>query len=160
MDIVHFYHIKIKWTKGKEGELSEPALPVIHTGIAPPFPGGVPDVWSPEQLFVASINSCLMTSFLTIAEKSIIPSPCSSQWERSFHITAIFNGINDMKENLIRAIKLATTRHSGEYRIEVRHKRRTRSEAFQRYPSGNIIGLDAGLRRYDVMRFPQLKSLV
>jgi organic hydroperoxide reductase OsmC/OhrA len=70
MDIVHFYHIKIKWTKGKEGELSEPALPVIHTGIAPPFPGGVPDVWSPEQLFVASINSCLMTSFLTIAENS------------------------------------------------------------------------------------------
>ena len=70
MDLVHFYNIKIKWTKGNEGDLSEPTLPVIHTAIAPPFPGGVPDVWSPEHLFVASINSCLMTSFLIIAGNS------------------------------------------------------------------------------------------
>ncbi len=70
MDLVHLYNIKIKLTKGNEGDLSEPTLPVIHTAIAPPFPGGVPDVWSPEHLFVASINSCLMTSFLIIAGNS------------------------------------------------------------------------------------------
>ncbi len=70
MDFVHFYDIKIKWTKGKEGELTEPTLPAIHTGTAPPFPGGVPDVWSPEHLFVASINACLMTTFFAIAENS------------------------------------------------------------------------------------------
>ena len=70
MELVHFYNIDIKWTKGNEGELSEPTLPVIHTAVAPPFPGGIPGVWSPEHLFVASINSCLMTSFLIIAENS------------------------------------------------------------------------------------------
>ena len=70
MDFVHFYKIKIKWTKGNEGELSEAGLPVIHTATAPPFPGGVPDVWSPEHLFVASINGCVMTTFLAIAENS------------------------------------------------------------------------------------------
>jgi organic hydroperoxide reductase OsmC/OhrA len=70
MDFVHFYEITIKWAKGREGDLSEPTLPIIHTATAPPFPGGVPDIWSPEHLFVASINACMMTTFLAIAENS------------------------------------------------------------------------------------------
>src|SRR6056297_2035496 len=70
MDLVHYYEIKAKWTNGKEGELSEPTLPTIHMATAPTFPGGVPNVWSPEHLFVASINGCLMTTFFAIAENS------------------------------------------------------------------------------------------
>ncbi len=70
MDIVHSYDIKVKWTQGKEGELSSPDLPPIHTATAPPFPGGLHNVWSPEHLFVASINGCLMTTFFAIAENS------------------------------------------------------------------------------------------
>lgn len=70
MDMRHYYEIKAKWTQGKEGELSEPTLPVIHTGTAPPFPGGVANVWAPEHLFVAAINGCLMTTFFAIAENS------------------------------------------------------------------------------------------
>jgi organic hydroperoxide reductase OsmC/OhrA len=70
MDIVHFYDTKIKWTKENEGVLSEASLAPILTAIAPPFPGGVPGVWSPEHLFVASINACLMTTFLVIAKNS------------------------------------------------------------------------------------------
>jgi organic hydroperoxide reductase OsmC/OhrA len=70
VDLIHFYDTKIKWTKGKEGVLREASLAPILTAIAPPFPGGVPGVWSPEHLFVASINACLMTTFLAIAENS------------------------------------------------------------------------------------------
>jgi hypothetical protein len=30
----------------------------------------------------------------------------------------------------------------------------------QRYPQGNTIGLDTGLRRYDIRKFPQFKSII
>ena len=44
----------------------------LHIKVATPpeFNNGVPDIWSPEHLFVASINICLMTTFLAIAENS------------------------------------------------------------------------------------------
>ena len=70
MDMVHYYEIKAKWKQGKEGELTEPTLPAIHTGTAPPFPGAVANAWAPEHLFVAAINGCLMTTFFAIAENS------------------------------------------------------------------------------------------
>jgi hypothetical protein len=37
---------------------------------------------------------------------------------------------------------------------------RARSEAFQRHPEGKGTTLDTGLRRYDVKRFFQMKSLI
>jgi organic hydroperoxide reductase OsmC/OhrA len=36
----------------------------------PEFPKGIPGIWSPEHLLVAAVNSCLMTTFLAIAENS------------------------------------------------------------------------------------------
>ncbi|MFP4531144.1 MAG: OsmC family protein [Desulfobacterales bacterium] len=70
MDMAHYYEVKAKWKQGKEGELTEPTLPTLHTGTAPPFPGAVANVWAPEHLFVAAINGCLMTTFFAIAENS------------------------------------------------------------------------------------------
>jgi organic hydroperoxide reductase OsmC/OhrA len=36
----------------------------------PDFPKGEPNIWSPEHLFVAAINSCLMNTFFAVAENS------------------------------------------------------------------------------------------
>ena len=36
----------------------------------PQFPGGHAGIWSPEHLFVAAAEACLMTTFLAIAENS------------------------------------------------------------------------------------------
>jgi peroxiredoxin-like protein len=36
----------------------------------PEFPKGHPGIWSPEHLFVAAAEVCLMTTFLAIAENS------------------------------------------------------------------------------------------
>ena len=33
----------------------------------------MPGIWSPEHLLVAAVNSCLMTTFLAIAENSKLP---------------------------------------------------------------------------------------
>lgn len=67
----HFYETDIIWNEGRVGTLSSPNLDDrIEVATPPEFPGGIEGVWSPEHLFVASVNSCLMTTFLAIAEYS------------------------------------------------------------------------------------------
>lgn len=70
MDDVHFYSTKVEWKEGRIGELTSPEFPSIKVATPPEFKKGVPGIWSPEHLFVASINICLMTTFLAIAENS------------------------------------------------------------------------------------------
>ncbi len=50
-------------------ESTEDALPVLEVASPPEF-GGPAGVWSPEHLYVASISTCLMTTFRSIAEAS------------------------------------------------------------------------------------------
>ena len=42
----------------------------IEVATPPEFPKGIPGIWSPEHLFTAAIASCLMTTFLAVAENS------------------------------------------------------------------------------------------
>jgi organic hydroperoxide reductase OsmC/OhrA len=68
---MHTYEVDLKWTGRSKGILSSSTLPqIIEVAIPSDFPKGIVGVWSPEHLFVAAINSCLMTTFLTIAENS------------------------------------------------------------------------------------------
>lgn len=73
----HYYNIDINWNSGRKGlmcspELSSPeaSLGCIEVATPPEFPNGIPGIWSPEHLFTASVASCLMTTFLSIAENS------------------------------------------------------------------------------------------
>ncbi|NCS88081.1 MAG: OsmC family peroxiredoxin [Ignavibacteria bacterium] len=70
MENVHYYNTTVKWEEGRLGELTEPTMPSIKVATPPEFPKGVPNTWSPEHLFVASANICLMTTFFAIAENS------------------------------------------------------------------------------------------
>ena len=70
MDLVHNYTTTVTWENDRIGNLSSPTLPDIKVATPPEFPNGVPNIWSPEHLFVASANICLMTTFLAIAENS------------------------------------------------------------------------------------------
>lgn len=70
MDNIHYYNTKVKWDEGRTGTLSEPTMPEIKVATPPEFPKGVPNTWSPEHLYVAAANICLMTTFLAIAENS------------------------------------------------------------------------------------------
>lgn len=71
MDNAHYYEVQLNWESERKGLISSP---VLHSGIEvatpPEFPKGMPGIWSPEHLLVASVNSCLMTTFLAIAENS------------------------------------------------------------------------------------------
>src|SRR5690554_7008235 len=69
MSTVHFFETDLTWKEGKTGELSSPVLDTKITCATPPeFPNGVPNIWSPEHLYAAAINSCYMATFLAIAE--------------------------------------------------------------------------------------------
>ncbi len=71
MDTVHYYTTSIDWKEGRIGTLhAEGGLPDIQVATPPEFPKGVPGYWSPEHLFVASAEICLMTTFLAIADNS------------------------------------------------------------------------------------------
>lgn len=72
MSDFHLYDTKVTWKEDRIGILSEPTLPSIEVATPPEFPKGVPNIWSPEHLYVASANVCLMTTFLAIAENSKI----------------------------------------------------------------------------------------
>ncbi len=68
---MHTYEVNLKWTDNTKGILSSPVLPQnIEVATPPDFPKGIPGIWSPEHLFIASINSCVMSTFLNIAENS------------------------------------------------------------------------------------------
>ncbi len=70
MEEAFYYSTELKWSERRTGKLSSEGMPEITVATPPEFPGGVPNIWSPEHLFVASANICLMTTFLAIAENS------------------------------------------------------------------------------------------
>lgn len=70
MSDVHYYKTVVKWEKDRIGILSAPELESFRVATPPEFPKGVPGIWSPEHLFVSSVNVCYMTTFLAIAENS------------------------------------------------------------------------------------------
>ena len=66
----HTFRTTIRWVEKKRGVQAPPGLPLLEVATPPEFPGGHPGIWSPEHLFVASAEACLMTTFLAIAENS------------------------------------------------------------------------------------------
>lgn len=71
MDTAHYYEVTLHWESDRKGLMSSPVLKSnIEVATPPEFPKGIPGIWSPEHLLVAAVNSCLMTTFLAIAENS------------------------------------------------------------------------------------------
>jgi peroxiredoxin-like protein len=74
----HFYNVQIQWSNDRKGVMCSPELSnssdqrngCIEVATPPEFPKGIPGIWSPEHLFTAAVSSCLMTTFLSIAENS------------------------------------------------------------------------------------------
>jgi len=66
---VFYYETEIDWTKEKEGQIKGPTLPTVNVGAPPEFKGREGQ-WTPEHLFIASINTCFMLTLLAIADNS------------------------------------------------------------------------------------------
>ncbi len=74
----HDYHVDIAWSQDRKGMMcspelqrdNQPSMGCIEVATPPEFPKGIPGIWSPEHLFTAAVSSCLMTTFLSVAENS------------------------------------------------------------------------------------------
>jgi len=65
------YETEIEWSTERAGIIHGPHLPAIVFGAPPEFKGREGQ-WAPEHLFVASLNTCYMLTFLAIADLSNI----------------------------------------------------------------------------------------
>jgi organic hydroperoxide reductase OsmC/OhrA len=69
----HVYSTSLHWSEQRKGTLASGQLPGIAVATPPEFPGGHAGIWSPEHLYTAAAEVCLMTTFLAIAENSKLP---------------------------------------------------------------------------------------
>jgi tRNA-Thr(GGU) m(6)t(6)A37 methyltransferase TsaA len=65
---VYSWHTAVRWREGKEGVLASQDKHDVRIGCPPEF-GGEPRYWSPEHLFVASIEVCIMTTLVDLLAK-------------------------------------------------------------------------------------------
>jgi len=75
------YKTNTAWSSARRGTLSASGKPNVNVGSPPEFKGE-PDVWSPEELLVGSVNTCMMLTFLTLAQaKGLTPARYESDVE-------------------------------------------------------------------------------
>ncbi len=71
MEDTHYYEVNLLWNSSTQGALSSPIITNKVEATSPhEFPNSIKEKWTPEHLFVASITSSLMSTFLIIAENS------------------------------------------------------------------------------------------
>ncbi len=66
------FHTQLKWAGGKAGMLRAEGKPEFRIASPPEFKGE-PGVWTPEDLFVAALETCTMCTFAAFAQKLQLP---------------------------------------------------------------------------------------
>src|SRR5262249_15308908 len=61
------YKAKATWSSARRGTLAAEGRPNILVGSPPEFKGEG-NVWAPEELLVGSVNTCMMLTFLSLAQ--------------------------------------------------------------------------------------------
>ena len=65
----YYYETEVDWIDRRSSVLAAPGMPDIEVTPPPEFQG-TEGTWTPEHLFVGSVTSCYVTTFLAIAELS------------------------------------------------------------------------------------------
>jgi organic hydroperoxide reductase OsmC/OhrA len=66
------YHTNIQWTSDRQGMLRADGKPELNVSSPPEFKG-IPGVWTPEDLFVAAVEICQMSTFLAFGIRKELP---------------------------------------------------------------------------------------
>lgn len=66
------YATSVLWTGEKKGTLTVGGKPPVEVATPPEFKGHE-GIWSPEDLCVAAVNACIMTTFLAFAGRAGLP---------------------------------------------------------------------------------------
>lgn len=65
------YATSVRWTGEKKGALTAAGKPPVEVATPPEFKGHE-GFWSPEDLYVASVNVCIMSTFLAFAGRAAL----------------------------------------------------------------------------------------
>jgi peroxiredoxin-like protein len=66
------YRTQLEWLGGRAGSLTSEGKPSFRVASPPEFKGEA-GVWCPEDLFVASVNTCVMATFAAFLDRVKLP---------------------------------------------------------------------------------------
>ena len=66
------YHTTLEWLRARQAILSSDTKPALAVSSPPEFKG-IPGLWTPEDLFVASAEICTLSTFLSFGGRKNIP---------------------------------------------------------------------------------------
>ena len=90
------YHTTVTWKSDRQGDLNSDGKPSIAMSSPPEFKG-LPGMWTPEDLFVASVEYCQLSTFLSFGGRKQLPL-------RSYHSTA--EGVLEFADGKYRFTKI------------------------------------------------------
>ncbi len=67
-----WYECDVRWESNRKGHICSAGKPQISISSPPEFKGEA-GIWTPEDLFVAALNACTMTTFLAYAQHKNLP---------------------------------------------------------------------------------------
>jgi peroxiredoxin-like protein len=65
----HRFPVSIEWQEGRLTTARSPGKPDLEVATPPEFKGGIPGVWSPEDLLVGATAACYTVTLLAVAER-------------------------------------------------------------------------------------------
>lgn len=117
----HYYDVSLTWNEDRKGTMRSDVLnSSIEVATPPEFPKGMQGIWSPEHLFVAAINSCLMTTFLAIAENSRLVY--SNFESKAIGKLELIDGKYIMSEVVLKPVVIISNEDDREKALRVLHK--------------------------------------
>lgn len=66
------YHTELMWLDNRAGMLRSEGKPAFRVASPPEFKGET-GVWTPEDLFVAAVEACTMTTFMAFTQRQNLP---------------------------------------------------------------------------------------
>lgn len=69
----HQFPVSVRWLGGRMTCATVDGKPELPVATPPEFRGGVEGVWSPEDLLVASAETCFTVTLVAIAERRSLP---------------------------------------------------------------------------------------
>ncbi|HET7855896.1 MAG TPA: OsmC family protein [Gaiellaceae bacterium] len=67
------FQVTVDWLRDRLTKATADGKPDLEVATPPEFRGGIPNVWSPEELLTASAASCFAVTFAAIAERRHVP---------------------------------------------------------------------------------------
>ncbi len=69
----HRYGVRSEWHDGRRVSLEAPGRPRLDVALPSDFKNGVPGVWTPEELLIASLATCFELTMIAVAAYRLVP---------------------------------------------------------------------------------------